>query len=196
MGGDDQKWSSVLGSCLRFSLSSRDNHTYTQSAQNALDFDFLRCAGTNPYYVFSFFLPPSVFFFLFFFLLFFVRLVKFPLDRVWEVITGFSLEGWTINSHPTRRVCVIIFTNPSARAGYDTRSIFKQGLTGLNSEFSFSLTTAVCMIYIINIWPWRSDKSHFLRLKLIANKSRCFLGMINVIKCLGNILNIISACWD
>ena len=28
--------------------------------------------------------------------------------------------------------------NPSARAGYDTRSLFKQGLTGLNSEFSFS----------------------------------------------------------
>ena len=32
----------------------------------------------------------------------------------------------------------IIFTNPSARAGYDTRSSFKQSLTGLNSEFSFS----------------------------------------------------------
>ena len=29
-----------------------------------------------------------------------------------------------------------IFTNPSARAGYDTRSIFKRSLTGLNSEFS------------------------------------------------------------
>ena len=33
---------------------------------------------------------------------------------------------------------LIIFTNPSARAGYDTRSIFKRSLTGLNSEFSFS----------------------------------------------------------
>ena len=30
--------------------------------------------------------------------------------------------------------------NPSARAGYDTRSVFKQSLTGLNSEFSFSST--------------------------------------------------------
>ena len=30
---------------------------------------------------------------------------------------------------------VIIFTNPSARAGYDTRSIFKQSLAGLNSVF-------------------------------------------------------------
>ena len=28
-----------------------------------------------------------------------------------------------------------IFTNPSARAGYDTRSIFKPSLTGLNSVF-------------------------------------------------------------
>ena len=27
---------------------------------------------------------------------------------------------------------------PSARAGYDTRTIFKRSLTGLNSEFSFS----------------------------------------------------------
>ena len=33
---------------------------------------------------------------------------------------------------------LILFTNPSTRAGYDTRSIFKQSLTGLNSEFSFS----------------------------------------------------------
>ena len=31
-----------------------------------------------------------------------------------------------------------IFTNPSAGAGYDTRSIFKRSLAGLNSEFSFS----------------------------------------------------------
>ena len=29
---------------------------------------------------------------------------------------------------------------PSARAGYDTRSIFKLSLTGFNSEFSFSYT--------------------------------------------------------
>ena len=35
-------------------------------------------------------------------------------------------------------VIVIIFTNCFARAGYDTRSIFKWSLTSLNSEFSFS----------------------------------------------------------
>ena len=33
--------------------------------------------------------------------------------------------------------------NPSARAGYDTRSIFKQSFTGLNSEFSFSYTSCL-----------------------------------------------------
>ena len=33
---------------------------------------------------------------------------------------------------------IILFTNPSARAGYDTKSIFKRSLTGLNAEFSFS----------------------------------------------------------
>ena len=38
---------------------------------------------------------------------------------------------------------VIIFTNPSARAGYDTRSIFKWSLTGLNSEFYFSKTSCL-----------------------------------------------------
>ena len=30
-----------------------------------------------------------------------------------------------------------IFTNPSPRAGYDTRSIFKRSLTGFNSVFLF-----------------------------------------------------------
>ena len=36
---------------------------------------------------------------------------------------------------------LIIFTNPSARVGYDPRSIFKRSLIGLNSEFSFSYTS-------------------------------------------------------
>ena len=36
---------------------------------------------------------------------------------------------------------IILFANLSARAGYDTRSIFKRSLTGLNSEFSFSYTS-------------------------------------------------------
>ena len=37
----------------------------------------------------------------------------------------------------------VLFTNPSAQAGYDTRSIFKRSLTGLNSEFSFSQTSCL-----------------------------------------------------
>ena len=38
---------------------------------------------------------------------------------------------------------IIIIPNPSARARYDTRSIFKRSLTGLNSEFSFSKTSCL-----------------------------------------------------
>ena len=38
---------------------------------------------------------------------------------------------------------LIIFTNPSTRAGYDIRSIFKRSLTGFNSEFSFSYTSCL-----------------------------------------------------
>ena len=35
-------------------------------------------------------------------------------------------------------IYIYIFTNPSVRAGYDTRSISKRSLIGFNSEFSFS----------------------------------------------------------
>ena len=38
---------------------------------------------------------------------------------------------------------LIQFTKPSARAGCDTRSIFKQSFAGLNSEFSFSETSCL-----------------------------------------------------
>ena len=37
----------------------------------------------------------------------------------------------------------IYLPNPSARAVYDTRSIFKRSLTGLNSEFSFSYSSCL-----------------------------------------------------
>ena len=48
-----------------------------------------------------------------------------------QILLGYSLPEETI------AVIMILFTNPSTRAGYDTRSIFKR-ITGLNSEFSFS----------------------------------------------------------
>ena len=44
---------------------------------------------------------------------------------------------------PLEYLLLYTFTNTSARAGYNTRSIFKRVLTGLNSEFSFSLTSCL-----------------------------------------------------
>ena len=46
---------------------------------------------------------------------------------------------------------LILFTNPSARAGYDTRSIFKQSLTCLNSEFSFTKAEEPSLSYYLPI---------------------------------------------
>ena len=40
--------------------------------------------------------------------------------------------------YDTKLYLMVLFNNPSARAGYNTRSIFKWSLTGFNSEFSFS----------------------------------------------------------
>ena len=52
-------------------------------------------------------------------------------------LRGLYVSAEEIILRPTYRY-MILFTNPTARAGYDTRSIFKRSLTGLNSEFSFS----------------------------------------------------------
>ena len=52
-----------------------------------------------------------------------------------KILQHFSVTGVCVC------VCVcacIYLPNPSTRAGYDTRSIFKRSLTGLNLEFSFS----------------------------------------------------------
>ena len=51
--------------------------------------------------------------------------------------------NWLLNYFLLKRKFFILFTKPSARAGYDTRSIFKRSLTGLNSEFSFSYTSCL-----------------------------------------------------
>ena len=51
--------------------------------------------------------------------------------------------GYRIITSKEHCVTIIIFINPSARAGYDTRSFFKRSLTGLNSEFSFSKTSCL-----------------------------------------------------
>ena len=49
-----------------------------------------------------------------------------------------SLQSVENNIRNVSSTCWYYLPNPSTRAGYDTRSIFKRSLTGLNSEFSFS----------------------------------------------------------
>ena len=65
---------------------------------------------------------------------------------VWHILTLLSVDETLLpryadlstNFREPSFAVKILFTNPSARAGYGTRSIFKWSLTGLNSEFSFS----------------------------------------------------------
>ena len=68
-----------------------------------------------------------------YFRLFHAFLTSFSCVNTIILMHHLEKKGRTHKRHP-----LIIFTNPSARAGHDTRSIFKQSLTGLNSEFSFS----------------------------------------------------------
>ena len=96
-----------------------------------------------------FFFRSKTVFFCFFLLLsissfFFVQHVKCRQDRVYELRTGSTqLDERPNQQNPHRLWVLFIFTNPSAPAGYDTRSIFKRCLTGLNSEFSFSKTSCL-----------------------------------------------------
>ena len=70
---------------------------------------------------------------------------KIPSTSVLDMTDGDTsviLELWGMWSTPSLPLLpgpfwlrVVLFTNPSTRAGYDTRSIFKRSLTGLNSEF-------------------------------------------------------------
>ena len=66
--------------------------------------------------------------------------------QTWRVdltASGKSLAQVKIQRGIFQGDALYIFTNTSARAGYDTRSIFKRSLTSLNSEFSFSLTSCL-----------------------------------------------------
>ena len=60
------------------------------------------------------------------------------LDELVDVLTLFSLQQWENIKIDLNRLIISYLPNPSALAAYDTRSILKRGLTGLNSEFSFS----------------------------------------------------------
>ena len=63
-------------------------------------------------------------------------------------------------------IYIYIYTNPSTRAGYDTRSIFKRSLTGLNSEFSFSETRCLTkaeepsLSYYLHVAGWENNWIH------------------------------------
>ena len=55
-------------------------------------------------------------------------------DRLFSIY--YHSKGWNlILVFLSAKEYLYIFTNPSTRAGYDTRSIFERSLTGLKSEF-------------------------------------------------------------
>ena len=64
-------------------------------------------------------------------------LISYPGDR--QFFFCFLMGGtrsYSSEEDAVNRAKIILFTNPSARARYDTRSIFlKRSLTDLNSEF-------------------------------------------------------------
>ena len=71
---------------------------------------------------------------------------------------------------------ISIFTNTSARAGYDTRSIFNRSLTGLNSEFSFSKTSCLTkteepsLLYYLPIGGGRIIEFILCEMQLVASR--------------------------
>ena len=57
----------------------------------------------------------------------------------WSRLLTITLRKMCIlNIEKRWSICVHVFTNTSVQAGSDTRSIFKQSLTDVNSEFLFS----------------------------------------------------------
>ena len=55
-----------------------------------------------------------------------------------QVMTDFDINPYLPPLMIWYKVILSYLPNPSSRAGYDTRLIFKRSLTGLNSQFSFS----------------------------------------------------------
>ena len=70
---------------------------------------------------------------------------------------------------------LIIFSNPSTRAGYDTRSFSKRSLTGLNSEFSFSKTSWLVWLVLMALFcaAIRRDQVLLLLLFLTSFSNKC-----------------------
>ena len=73
--------------------------------------------------------------------LFLSKFLNFKETPKFNPVTIYDKQALTIKSavyHSSIKQYYQYYHNPSTRAGYDTRSIFKQSLAGLNSEFSFS----------------------------------------------------------
>ena len=65
-------------------------------------------------------------------------------NEMHKILRDFEMQmDYLIILAKRRDLGLILFTNPSARAGYDTRSIIKRSLTGFNSEFPFSSTSCL-----------------------------------------------------
>ena len=69
-----------------------------------------------------------------------MKIIKWLIKGIKErsLLSGATVPGENAEHHLLHDSVLPIFTKPSARTGYDTRSIFKRRLTALNSEFSFS----------------------------------------------------------
>ena len=70
-------------------------------------------------------------------------LTKFSYSSFGGPFSVFSCSVSNLFLNSNTYLYIYVFTNPSARAGYDIRSIFKQSLTSFNSEFSFS--SIICL---------------------------------------------------
>ena len=79
-------------------------------------------------------------------------------------------------------VLLYIFTIPYARKRCDTRSIFKRGLTGLNTEFSFS-----------EIGCLNQNKETSVPFYLLQARRR-IVGFLSILK-LGEMQTVLSRIW-
>ena len=111
---------------------------------------------------------------------------SFYLDGLWDRrFMAIHLRYW------------IYLPNPSTQAGWDTGSIFKQNLTGLNSIFSVSYTgyhTRVNGLNLIFTYRWRENSWIHTFTKIISvmwNTNRCCIVgwyFLNLFKTAHNIL--------
>ena len=53
---------------------------------------------------------------------------------------------------------MVLFTNPSARAGYDTRSIFKRSLTGFEFRVFLNFPRLKNLVRLLFTHSWRENK--------------------------------------